>query len=109
MAFSRDSDGQVRTRLDIKPVEKPHRPSVDVLFQSAAETFGNRVLAVVMTGMGDDGKAGAAWIKGSGGIVLTEAEESCVVYGMPRCVNEAGLSDGTVPLERMAEAIQRHT
>jgi len=82
-----------------------HCPSVDVLFQSAAEVYGDRVLGVVMTGMGDDGRQGAAWIKARGGAILTEAEESCVVYGMPRAVVEAGLSDASVPLERLSDAI----
>jgi two-component system chemotaxis response regulator CheB len=76
-----------------------------VLFQSAAETYGSRVLGVVMTGMGDDGKQGAAWIKAQGGTVVTEAESSCVVYGMPRSVVEAGLSDKSVPLDQMARTI----
>ena len=58
-----------------------------------------------MTGMGADGRQGAAWIKAQGGIILTEAEESCVVYGMPRSVVEAGLSDRSVPLEMMAQTI----
>ena len=53
-----------------------------------------------MTGMGADGREGSAWIKARGGRILTEAEESCVVYGMPRSVVEAGLSDAAVPLER---------
>ena len=97
--------GQVTTQLDVKPLDKPHRPSVDVLFHSAADVYGSRVLGVVMTGMGSDGREGAAWIKARGGSILTEAEESCVVYGMPRSVVEAGLSDDTVPLERLARAI----
>jgi len=83
----------------------PHRPAVDVLFQSAAEVYGDRTLGVVLTGMGSDGTAGAAWIKANGGRVFTEAEETCVVYGMPRSVVEAGLSDRCVPLDRMSEAI----
>jgi len=85
-----------------------HCPSVDVLFQSASEVYGERVLGVVMTGMGNDGRAGAAWIKAQGGSILTEAEESCVIYGMPRSVVEAGLSDGAIPLEGMAQAIINH-
>jgi two-component system chemotaxis response regulator CheB len=89
------------------PTEKPHRPSVDVMFQSAAEIYRNRVLGVVMTGMGDDGKQGAAWIKAQGGIVLTESEESCIIYGMPRSVVEAGLSDAAVPLVSMAAEINK--
>jgi len=96
---------RITVHLDVRPLDRPHRPAVDVLFHSVAEAFGARSLGVVMTGMGSDGREGAAWIKAKGGRVLTEAEESCVVYGMPRAVDEAGLSDRQVPIERMAEAI----
>ena len=105
LTFWRGEDDRVVTRLDVRPLDTPHRPSVDVLFQSAAEVYGERVLGVVMTGMGADGRDGAAWIKARGGTVLTEAEETCVVYGMPRSVVEAGLSDEAVPLETLAAAI----
>jgi two-component system chemotaxis response regulator CheB len=105
LSFRRDSAGRVVTSLDIRPLDTPHRPSVDVLFQSAADTFGDRVLAVVMTGMGSDGREGAAWVKARGGCVLTEAQETCVVYGMPRSVVEAGLSDASIPLPALADAI----
>jgi two-component system chemotaxis response regulator CheB len=73
---------------------------------SAAEVYRDRVLGVVMTGMGSDGKQGAAWIKSQGGTIFAEAEETCVVYGMPGSVVAAGLSDRIVPLDRMAQAIQ---
>ncbi|HEX8186812.1 MAG TPA: chemotaxis response regulator protein-glutamate methylesterase [Pyrinomonadaceae bacterium] len=106
LTFRRLDDGSVAAHLDSKPFETPHRPSVDVLFQSAAEVYGQRVLGVVMTGMGSDGRAGAAWIKAQGGLVYTESEETCVVYGMPHSVVEAGLSDRSVPLDRMALAIR---
>lgn len=106
LTFRRRTDGAVVAHLDSKPFETPHRPSVDVLFQSAAEVYGQRVLGVVMTGMGSDGRAGAAWIKAQGGLVYTESEETCVVYGMPASVVEAGLSDRSVPLDRMAFAIR---
>ncbi len=76
-----------------------------MLFRSAAETYGKRVLAVVLTGMGADGTLGAGGVKANGGRVMTEAEESCVVYGMPRSVVDAGLSDASVPLGGMARAI----
>jgi two-component system chemotaxis response regulator CheB len=105
LSFRRQDHGPVTTHLDLRPFDTPHRPSVDVLFQSAAEVFRGRTLGVVMTGMGSDGKQGAAWIKAQGGTVFTEAEESCVVYGMPCSVVEAGLSDRSVPLSQMAEAI----
>ena len=104
LTFHRDG-GKVITRLDVRPLDTPHRPSVDVLFQSAADVYGERVLGIVLTGMGSDGCEGAGWIKARGGTVLTESEESCVVYGMPRTVVEAGLSDGAVPLEQMTTAI----
>jgi two-component system chemotaxis response regulator CheB len=105
LTFRRDGDGRVVTHLDVKPLDTLHRPAVDVLFRSAAEVFGSGVVGVVMTGMGSDGKEGAAWIKGQGGVVLTEAEETCIVYGMPRAVVEAGLSDGSVTLDRIAAAL----
>jgi len=105
LTFRRDAAGEVLTRLDVSPLDTPHRPSVDVLFESAAEVYGDRVLGVVMTGMGNDGRQGAAWIKARGGSVVTEAEETCVVYGMPRSVDEAGLSDASVRLEQLTEAI----
>jgi two-component system chemotaxis response regulator CheB len=105
LSFVRGDDGDVVAHLSMEPLDTLHRPSVDVLFRSAAEVFGERVLAIVMTGMGADGTQGAAWVKAHGGRVLTEAEESCVVYGMPRSVVEAGLCDKCVPLARMADAI----
>jgi two-component system chemotaxis response regulator CheB len=105
LKLHREADGRVISRLDVRPLDTPHRPSVDVLFQSAADVYGDRVLGVVMSGMGSDGRDGAAWIKARGGDVLTEAEETCVVYGMPRAIVEAGLSDEEVPLERLSSAI----
>ncbi|RAQ40118.1 chemotaxis response regulator protein-glutamate methylesterase, partial [Arthrospira sp. O9.13F] len=105
LSFKRNRDQNVVVHLHTKPFDLPHRPSVDVMFQSAAEIYKERVLGVVMTGMGSDGKQGAAWIKSHGGSVFTEAEESCVVYGMPRTVVEAGLSDRSIPLNQMAKAI----
>ena len=106
LSVKRQSSGRVVTHLDAKPFNSLHRPSVDALFQSAAEVYGKRLLGVVMTGMGSDGKQGAAWIKSQGGLIFTEAESSCVVYGMPCTVVEAGLSDKSVALDDMARAIR---
>jgi two-component system, chemotaxis family, protein-glutamate methylesterase/glutaminase len=105
LKLQREADGRVIARLDVRPLDTPHRPAVDVLFQSAAEIHGDRVLGVVMSGMGADGRDGAGWIKARGGGMLTEAEETCVVYGMPRAIVEAGLSDEEVPLHLLASAI----
>ena len=106
LTFRKLPSGSVVTHLDLRPTDSLHRPSVDVMFQSAAETFRDRVLGVVMTGMGSDGKQGAAWIKSQGGLIFTESEESCVVYGMPASVVEAGLSDRSLPLKRLAQGIR---
>jgi two-component system chemotaxis response regulator CheB len=107
LSFKRDSGGQVSIRLSHQPPGKPHKPSVDVMFQSAAEVYGRRVLGVVLTGMGSDGAQGAVAVKARGGMILTESEESCIIYGMPRCVVEAGLSDGEVALASMATEINK--
>ncbi|MEB3829967.1 protein-glutamate methylesterase/protein-glutamine glutaminase [Phormidium sp. CCY1219] len=105
LTFVRQWDDTVRIHLDARPFDTLHRPSVDVMFHSAAEVYGRRVLGVVMTGMGSDGTQGAAWIKSNGGLIFTEAEETCVVYGMPRSVVEAGLNDQSIPLDRLVSAI----
>ncbi|HEY4393054.1 MAG TPA: chemotaxis-specific protein-glutamate methyltransferase CheB [Polyangia bacterium] len=102
------ADGaSIRAALDSRPVTAPFCPSVDVLFESAAASLGPAVLGTVLTGMGDDGVEGAGAIRRAGGSVLTEAESSCVVYGMPRAVVEAGQSDGVAPLETLAAEIGR--
>jgi two-component system chemotaxis response regulator CheB len=105
LVLRRAVDGSSVAHLAAHPHDTAHRPAVDVLFRSAADVFGERVLGVVMTGMGSDGKEGAAWIKAQGGTIFSEAEETCIVYGMPRSVAEAGLSDRVLPLTQIAEAI----
>jgi two-component system chemotaxis response regulator CheB len=107
LLFQRQANGIVVAHLNVRPIDTPHRPAVDVLFRSAADVYGNQVLGVVMTGMGADGQQGAAWIKAQGGHIWTEAEASCIVYGMPRAVDEAYLSDASVPLDQMAGALVR--
>lgn len=105
LTLVRQNLATVNAHLDLRPFDTLHRPSVDVLFRSAADVYGGRTLGVVMTGMGSDGTEGAAWIKAKGGRIFAEAEESCVVYGMPRSIIDAGLCDRSVPLGRMSEAI----
>jgi two-component system, chemotaxis family, protein-glutamate methylesterase/glutaminase len=104
LTFIRSGAGAV-VHLDARPFDTLHRPSVDVLFRSAAEIFGIGVLGIIMTGMGQDGKEGSELIKSKGGAVFAEAEESCVVYGMPRAIIEAGLANRIVPLDHMFEAV----
>jgi two-component system chemotaxis response regulator CheB len=95
----------IRARTPHEPRHLLHTPSVDLLFQSAAQSFARDVLAVVLTGMGDDGCSGARALRERGAVILTEAETSCVIYGMPRAVFEAGLSNEAAPLDAMASRI----
>lgn len=81
-----------------------HRPAVNVMFDSAAQ-FGKDLVSVIMTGMGADGCEGMKKIKASGGYSIAQNEESCVVYGMPKAVVDAGLADVIKPLDKIAEAI----
>jgi two-component system chemotaxis response regulator CheB len=85
--------------------ERAYHPSVDALFESAARACGPAVVAVILTGMGDDGLAGARAVRAAGGRVLVESVQSAIVDGMPRSVREAGLAHADVPLGEMAAAI----
>ncbi len=98
---------QLVAKTSHHPQSTPYLPSVNVLFESAARACGARALGVVLTGMGDDGLAGSRALHDAGSKILTEAEASCVIYGMPRSVQEAGLSEAQVPLSSMVAAIVR--
>jgi len=99
--------GVLRARVSPLPLA-PFRPSVDTLFTSGVTAVGREILGVVLTGMGDDGLVGARAIARVGGSLLTEAAESCVVYGMPRSVFEADLGARAIPLHGMAKEIVRY-
>jgi two-component system chemotaxis response regulator CheB len=92
--------------LDDGPKENSCRPSVDVLFRSLADCYAaGTVLAVMMTGMGNDGMRGMAKLKEKNCYSLSQSEASCVVYGMPKAVDDAGLSDESVDLDQLAARI----
>ncbi|MBB3168400.1 chemotaxis-specific protein-glutamate methyltransferase CheB [Simiduia aestuariiviva] len=80
-----------------------YKPCIDVTFASAAKVSGDAVLAIVMTGMGSDGKEGTRLLKRSGARVWTQDEASCVIYGMPQAVVREGLSDRIVKLQDMSQ------
>lgn len=84
-----------------------YKPCIDITLASAADVFGGRVLAVILTGMGKDGLAGCRAVKSAGGRVVAEDASSAVVYGMPRVVVEAGLADGQAPVDEMYSEIVR--
>jgi len=94
-----------RTRLLGSPPIHHCRPSVDVLFRSAAEAAGRHVVAALLTGMGSDGALGMQAIRQAGGITIAEHEQTCVVYGMPRAAINLGVVDEVLPLPRIADAI----
>ena len=85
-----------------------YKPSVNVLLSSAANGLGQRTVGVIMTGMGSDGLEGAKDLKARKGRLLAQSEETCVVYGMPKAVIEAGLADDVVNLDDMAQAITNY-
>jgi two-component system chemotaxis response regulator CheB len=102
-----ERDGPVlRAHLSVLPLQS-FTPSVDELFSSGAAAVGAGALGVVLTGMGDDGLVGSHAIAAAGGALLTEAPSTCVVYGMPRCVDEAGLGATSISLDGMAAEIAR--
>ncbi|MGR6839138.1 protein-glutamate methylesterase/protein-glutamine glutaminase [Aliivibrio wodanis] len=80
-----------------------YKPCVDVTFGSAAKIYGDKVLSMILTGMGADGREGCRMLKAEGATVWSQDEQSCVVYGMPQAVDKAGLSSESLPLERVAE------
>ncbi|HEX9185941.1 MAG TPA: chemotaxis-specific protein-glutamate methyltransferase CheB, partial [Vicinamibacteria bacterium] len=83
--------GAVEVLLDEEPRDALHRPAADVLMAAAAAAYGPRALGVVLTGMGSDGTEGLRVIREKGGLTLAEAEETCVIYGMPKAAIEAGV------------------
>lgn len=99
----------VYTDLSPEPSDYFNIPSVDVMVNSAAEIYKDDCLGVIMTGMGADGTKGLRNLKNVGGTVIAQDEQSCIVYGMPRSVVEAGIADEIVPLDEIAERIVFHT
>ena len=95
----------VRTVLHDGPLVNSCRPSVDTLFTSAVEVYGGDVLAVVLTGMGSDGLAGAGAVIEAGGAVMVQDEASSLVWGMPGAVARAGLAHQVLPLDDIGGAI----
>ncbi len=95
------------TALSDGPPVNRHRPSVDVLFASAAETYGKNVIAVILTGMGRDGAAGMLELHHAGAYTIAQDEASCVVFGMPKAAIELGGVSKVVPLLKIGDAILR--
>ncbi|EGQ8491692.1 chemotaxis response regulator protein-glutamate methylesterase [Vibrio cholerae] len=95
--------GAARLRIIDGGERMNYKPSVDVTFGSAAKIFGDKVLSMILTGMGADGREGSRMLKQAGSTIWAQDEDSCVVYGMPQAVAKAGISTEDLPLERIAE------
>lgn len=95
-------------RRSKNPPENFCRPAVDPMLRSLAQTFGARVLAVILTGMGQDGLKGCQTLTNAGGTVIAQDEASSVVWGMPGAVAMAGVCTAVLPIDQIASAIQRH-
>ena len=100
-------DGAAVIAIDDGPMVNFCKPAVDPLFASAAQVWGNKVLALVLTGMGSDGLAGAKEIVAAGGYVIAQDEETSVVWGMPGQVTNAGLCSAVLPLPEIGGRITR--
>ncbi|MCX7820683.1 MAG: chemotaxis-specific protein-glutamate methyltransferase CheB [Brevinematales bacterium] len=85
------------------------RPSADYMFKSLGETYKERAIGIVLTGMGDDGKEGAKVIKEKGGTIIAEAEEDCIIFGMPKAVIEEGLADKVMKISELASFLNQLT
>lgn len=95
-------NGQGRLVSSTEPGYNGHCPSVNILFKSLGRYFASKTLAVLLTGMGDDGATGLLTVRQFGGTTIAEAESSCVVYGMPRVAKEIGAAELVLPLGRIA-------
>ncbi|TXK91717.1 chemotaxis response regulator protein-glutamate methylesterase, partial [Parageobacillus sp. SY1] len=105
----RESNGSLTACVEQSPPRNGHRPSVDVLFESISALTGYEKIAVIMTGMGSDGTAGLKKLKENGNTkVIAEAQETAVVFGMPRAAIQANVVDSIVPLEQIAEMIVKY-
>jgi len=94
------------TRVSPSGSEDKYIPSIDRLFASAAKHFGRDLLAVLLTGMGDDGRAGALDVRECGGTVIAESRKTAVIFGMPQQAIRAGAVDKVLPLGEIPAAIQ---
>jgi two-component system chemotaxis response regulator CheB len=105
MKVRRMEHGNIAILVD-QPRVNGHRPSVDVLFQSVAQEFGSNAIAVLMTGMGDDGAAGLGEVRSAGGLTLVQSPDSCVVDSMPRSAIERGFASRIVSLSNLSGVLQ---
>ncbi len=99
--------GHWQLAINDEPKEAPFRPSVNAFFSSAAAQVGRRTLAIVLTGIGEDGLVGAQELKAKGATILAQSAETCVVYGMPKAVTQQGLVAASLTPAQMGQVLAR--
>jgi len=104
MVFRRAKEG-IRIQLNQKQEPDRYVPSVDQMFLSACDVYPGRVLGVILTGMGNDGKIGMRRIKEDGGRTIAESEETAVIFGMPKEAIAEGVVDKVLPLSQICKEI----
>jgi two-component system, chemotaxis family, protein-glutamate methylesterase/glutaminase len=107
MKLKGTSSTQCSLEITREPSDTLHRPSVDVMMSSVIEIYGKQTLGVIMTGMGKDGFEAIKLLKSLGGYAIAQDEESCVVYGMPKAIVDAGYADAILPTEKIPEMINK--
>jgi len=107
MKVASAAQGQLIIRVTDDPPENNCKPSVDYLFRSVAREYGSKATAVILTGMGSDGKLGVKVMKSAGAVSIAQNAATCVVYGMPKAVVDAGLADIVAPIDAISNEIHK--
>lgn len=105
LMIAKDANNEPVIKIVPSPDNIIYKPSVDITFGSASQVYGNKVLAVVLTGMGNDGAKGASLLKRAGSIIWAQDEKSCVIYGMPKAIVEGGLASKVLPIGDFASEL----
>ena len=105
MTLDKNASGNILIKISDLPINTLHRPSVDVMISSVIKIYGRHTLGVIMTGMGRDGSLAIKELKNIGGYCIAQSEESCVVYGMPKAIVDAGMADVIAPLDNISQLI----
>lgn len=107
LTFEKNGAGSPRIKISSEPSNTLYRPCVDIMVQSAVETYNAPLLGLIMTGMGKDGLEGLKLVKQKGGYIIAQNEETCVVYGMPKAVVDAGIADAVVALDEIPSVLNQ--
>ena len=101
-----ETDGYLHSRLSLSPPRSGFRPSIDILFESVAETLGPNAVGMLLTGMGRDGAAGLLELRKQGALTLSQDQESCIVYGMPQEAERLGAVCHSLSPSGLVEAVK---